>query len=367
MPSTVAGGPAAPAPGSSARPLRIVALSGGVGGARFLRGLLRHLAVTDTAHDVTVVANTADDITLHGLRVCPDLDTVMYTLAGGVHEQQGWGRPDETFTVTDELRAHGADVAWFTLGDRDLATHLLRTQLLREGHTLSQVTERLCQRWRTGVRLLPMSDEPVETHVDVEAPDVTRLHFQEWWVRHHAALPATGFVVEGAADARPAPGVLDALAAADVVLLPPSNPVVSIGAILAVPGLREALRDVPVPVVGVSPIIAGAPVRGMADACLRAIGVPSTAEAVARLYSDLLDGWLVAAEDAPAPGAYSGPWSRPRPRATGLAVRSRPLVMHDADAAASIAGAALDLALELGGIPAADASATETRDSGGPR
>lgn len=325
--------------------LRVVALSGGVGGARFLRGLLHHGRRAGLDLDVTVVANTADDITLHGLRVCPDLDTVMYTLGDAVHEEQGWGRREETFTIAEELRAYGADVPWFTLGDRDLATHVLRTQLLAAGTPLSVVTQRLCERWRPGVRLLPMTDTPVETHVDAVLDGrPTTMHFQEWWVRHHAAPQARGFVVRGAQDARPAPGVLEALDAADVVLLPPSNPVVSIGTILQVPGLREALRSSPAPIVGISPIVAGAPVRGMADACLTALGVPTTAEAVARLYGDLLDGWLVAEGDGPDGDLLAGEWTRPR-SVGGLRVLARPLLMRDLEATADIAGAAVDLAL----------------------
>jgi len=326
--------------------MRITALAGGIGGARFLRGLLRELAARDNdheAHEVTVVGNTADDVTLHGLRVCPDLDTVMYTLGGGVHEEQGWGRTGETFAVAGELAAYGAQPQWFTLGDRDVATHLVRTRMLGLGYSLSQVTEALCARWQPGVRLLPMSDDPVETHVVVEDGDADggerAVHFQEWWVRLHAATPARRILAVGVDQAKPAPGVLEAIRDADVVLLPPSNPVVSIGTILSVPGVRDAMRGTRAPVVGVSPIIGGAPVRGMADACLQAIGVETSADAVAGLYADFLGGWLVAEADAglPAPA--------------GVRVVARPLLMSDPEATAAIAGAALDLALELRGEP----------------
>jgi LPPG:FO 2-phospho-L-lactate transferase len=327
------------------RRVRITTLAGGIGGARFLRGLLAHLARAraDEEHEVTVIGNTADDITLFGLRVCPDLDTVMYTLGGGIHEEQGWGRADEKFTVGAELAAYDVPPDWFTLGDRDVATHIVRTQMLRSGWTLSDVTAALCQRWQPGVRLLPMSDDPVETHVVLRDDDGQRaVHFQEWWVRLHASVAAESFVFLGAAEARPAPGVLDALAGADVVLLPPSNPVVSIGAILHVPGVRDALVASPAPVVGVSPIVGGAPVRGMADACLTAIGVETSAAAVADHYGartagGLLDGWLVSEED----GASPGP--------PGVVQRTRPLLMSDPSAAADLAGAALTLALELSG------------------
>lgn len=327
--------------------MRITALAGGVGGARFLRGLLHHLrSSADPARreaEVTVVGNTADDITLHGLRVCPDLDTVMYTLGGGIEESQGWGRQDETFTVAEELAAYGAEPLWFSLGDRDIATHLLRTRLLGLGYPLSQVTEALCARWQPGVRLLPMSDDPVETHVvvaDEHAEGGSRaVHFQEWWVRMHAAVEAQRIVAVGAEQARPAPGVLEAVRDADVVLLPPSNPVVSIGTILGVPGVRDALRGTRAPVVGVSPVIGGAAVRGMAEACLRTLGLPATASAVGGLYADVLDGWLVDTADA---GAVRLPGSRAR-------VVARPLLMTDVAASADIAGAALDLAADVAG------------------
>ncbi|MGI9007644.1 MAG: 2-phospho-L-lactate transferase [Streptosporangiaceae bacterium] len=314
--------------------MRITVLAGGVGAARFLRGLK---AAAPEA-DITVVGNTGDDITLYGLRVCPDLDTVMYTLGGGINESQGWGRAGETFEIRDELAAYGVGPDWFTLGDRDFATHIVRTQLLNDGHPLSAVTEVLCRRWQPGVRLLPMSDAQIETHVLVDEGDGQHyVHFQEWWVRMHAAVPAAAIVPAGAAGARPAPGVLEAIAAADVVLFPPSNPVVSIGTILAVPGIAEAVAAKTV--VGVSPIIGGAPVRGMADACLTAIGVPTTAVAVGAHYGpDLVGGWLVDDQDKEA---------TTDPALAGIQVRALPLYMRDLTATAGIARAALDLAAEL--------------------
>jgi LPPG:FO 2-phospho-L-lactate transferase len=339
--------------------MRITALAGGIGGARFLAGLLHHLARSGRAADVTVIGNTADDITLHGLRVCPDLDTVMYTLGGGIHPGQGWGRDDERFTVAAELARYGEGPGWFTLGDRDLATHVVRTRMLGQGLTLSQVTAALCERWRPGVRLLPMSDDRIETHVVIDADATTEdaasttedtaagaaatraVHFQEWWVRLHAAVPARRILAVGLDGAAPAPGVLTAIREADVVLLPPSNPVVSIGTILGVPGVRDAVRGTRAPVVGVSPIIGGAPVRGMADACLTAIGVETTASAVAGLYADFLAGWLVDDADAHLV-ARSGAGTPGNP-----VIRSRPLLMTDVEASADIAGAALALAAEL--------------------
>jgi LPPG:FO 2-phospho-L-lactate transferase len=266
---------------------------------------------------------------------------LMYTLGGGIHEEQGWGRADESFAVKEELAAYGLEPQWFGLGDRDVATHVVRTLMLDQGYPLSQVTEALCARWKPGVRLLPMTDERVETHVVVEDEAGRRaIHFQEWWVRLHASVPALEFVPVGADDAKPAPGVLDALADADVVLLPPSNPVVSIGTILAVPGIRDALAATSAPVVGVSPIIGGAPVRGMADACLTALGIETSPAAVATLYAGLIDGWLVADTDherEPLAGVD----------VPGLRVEARPLLMSDPTSTQALARAAFDLALEL--------------------
>jgi LPPG:FO 2-phospho-L-lactate transferase len=310
--------------------MRITVLAGGIGAARFLRGLLA--AAPDAT--ITVIGNTADDITLFGLRVCPDLDSVMYTLGGGSDEEQGWGRAGESHRVGDELAAYGAGPSWFTLGDLDFATHIRRSQLLAEGKPLSEVTRLLCERWQPGVRLLPMSDDRVETQVKVKDG---LIHFQEWWVRRHAAVPAEAITPAGADVAVPAPGVLDAIAEADFVLFPPSNPVVSIGPILAVPGIRAAVEAKTV--VGVSGIIGGAPVRGMADACLAAIGVETTAAAVAAHYGPaLVNGWLVDEQDKAAVDD---------PALAGIAVRAVPLYMRDLPSSAAIAQAAIDLAEEL--------------------
>jgi LPPG:FO 2-phospho-L-lactate transferase len=324
--------------------MRITALAGGVGGARFLRGLRAHFDRTPTLSDatVTVIGNTGDDINLFGLRVCPDLDTIMYTLGGAVHQEQGWGRADETHAVQGELQAYGAQPQWFSLGDLDFGTHIARSQWLGQGLSLTEVTARLCARWGLpdrGVRLLPMTDSPVETHVVIGGEGQTpqrAVHFQEWWVRMNAALPAQKFVAVGMDRAAAAPGVLEAIREADIILLPPSNPVVSIGIILGVPGVRDALRGSAAPVVGVSPLIGGAPVRGHADVCLTSIGVDSTSAAVAGLYADFLDGWLIDDTDAPAVGFDSR-----------LEVQTRPLWMRDLGTAADIAGAAVDLALKL--------------------
>lgn len=323
--------------------MHVTALTGGVGGARFLRGLLAHLERSPELRDttVTVVGNTGDDITLFGLRVCPDLDTVLYTLGAAVNDEQGWGRADEAYAVHTELGALGVPPEWFSLGDKDFGTHIARSLWLGQGLSLSEVTARLAQRWglpQRGVTLLPMTDTPVETHVVLdEGAGPHAVHFQEWWVRMRAAVPAQRFLVAGMDRATPAPGVLEAIRTADVVLLPPSNPVVSIGVILGVAGIRDALRGTRAPVVGVSPLVSGRPVRGHADACLAAIGVPATAGDVASLYADFLRGWLVDEADADTVVP------------TGVSLRSRALLMTDVDAAAGIAGAALSLGLELAG------------------
>ena len=328
--------------------MRITALAGGVGGARFLRGLRTHLdRLPDLADtELTIIGNTGDDISLFGLRVCPDLDTLLYTLGGGIHEGQGWGRADESHRVLGELAAYGAVPQWFGLGDLDFGTHIVRSQWLGQGASLSEVTARLAGRWglpERRIELLPMTDTPVETHVVVDDDGEggegggergeRAIHFQEWWVRHQAAIPAKRFVVAGLDRAAAAPGVLDAIRRADVVLLPPSNPVVSIGIILGVPGVRDALRGTAAPVVGVSPLISGRPVRGHADACLEAIGVPATAAAVGGLYEDFLDGWLVDPAD--------GDTTLRRARVEAY---DGPLLMTDVEATAGIAAHALRIA-----------------------
>ncbi|MGN6474010.1 MAG: 2-phospho-L-lactate transferase [Mycobacteriales bacterium] len=320
--------------------MRITALCGGIGGARFLLGL------RTLDHEVTAIANTGDDMTVLGLRICPDLDSIVYTLGGGISADRGWGREGESFRVRDELAAYAGAVtaaeslvpSWFGLGDLDLATHLLRSRWLADGVSLSTVTQWLCERWQTGLRVIPASDDRIETHVRLG--DGSLIHFQEWWVRHRAQLPASGFEVQGADVAKPAPGVVEAIADADVVLLAPSNPVVSIGIILQVPGVAAALRAAEAPVVGLSPIVGGAPVRGMADACLGAIGVATTADAVAHHYGlrrdgGLIDGWLVDDADHDVVDPLT---------TAGFACRAVPLLMHDIATTAQMARTAIDLA-----------------------
>jgi LPPG:FO 2-phospho-L-lactate transferase len=327
---------------------KLTVLSGGVGGARFLQGLLqgieqRLLPGVKADAEVTVIANTADDLWIHGLKVCPDLDTVMYTLGNGIDVERGWGRRDETWSVREELAAYDVDQTWFGLGDRDIATHLVRTQMLQAGYPLGEVTAALCKRWRPGVRLLPMTDDRVETHVaiaDPESPSGLKVvHFQEYWVRLRAEVPAESVVVVGLTESSPGPGVVEAILEADLVLVPPSNPVVSIGTIVGVPGVRAALTQTAAPIVGLSPIVGGTHVHGMARQLLTAIGVPVTAAGVAAHYGarsrgGLLDAWLVDEVDAALVAEVE---------AAGLACRALPLLMTDHAATATMAAAAVRL------------------------
>ncbi|MBC7723128.1 MAG: 2-phospho-L-lactate transferase [Burkholderiaceae bacterium] len=320
---------------------RVCVIAGGVGGARFIRGLRSHL--DGTGATITVIANTGDDVWLAGLRVCPDLDSIMYTLGGANDEGRGWGRLAESERVSAELDAYGVGWPWFTLGDLDLGTHIARSSLLRDGLTLTEATRRLCARWDLGVDLLPVTDDDVETHVEILDPldgAVRTIHFEEWWVRHRAAVPARRFVQKGIASAQATPEAITAVLHADVVLVAPSNPVVSIGTALAIPGMADAVRATAAPVVGLSPIIGGRAVRGMAEACLAAIGVEATASAVAAHYGarsggGLLDGWLVDTVDATSASGIEE---------LGLRVRAVPLWMTDVDTTAAMAAAALDLA-----------------------
>ncbi|HEY5981447.1 MAG TPA: 2-phospho-L-lactate transferase [Microlunatus sp.] len=285
--------------------MQVVVLAGGVGGSRFVAGVRQAYPQAR----LTVIVNTADDITLHGLRICPDLDTMTYTLGGGIDPDRGWGRAGETWRVKDELAAYGVEPTWFGLGDLDLATHLARTQLLAAGLPLSDVTRRVTARWLRHdplLTLLPMTDDTVETEVaiaDPEAPGGRQwLHFQEYWVRLRAAPDALGLRRTGIESTHPAPGVAEAVAAADLVLVAPSNPVVSIGPILEVPGIRAALVATTAPVIGFAGILGGAPVLGMAHRLLPAIGVAVDAAAVGRHYGarpdGVLDLWVMDPADA---------------------------------------------------------------------
>ena len=321
--------------------MRITVLSGGVGGANFLSGLLDAVGPDD---EVTVIGNTADDIWLFGLRVCPDLDTVMYTLGGGIDPERKWGRTDETWNAKEELMAYGVDKTWFGLGDRDLATHLIRTQLWHEGVGLTAITERLCERWKPGVRLLPMTENEVETHIGIDGEDgLDVIHFQEYWIRLGAKVPVREVTFRGAAEATAGPGVVEAILSADRVILPPSNPIVSVGAILSVPQIATAVRMTRAPVVGVSPIIGGAAVRGMADQLLTGLGIEISAGGVARHHGaqrtgGVLDAWLVDSADAAELDTIE---------AAGITAGAVPLYMTDATTTAQLARDTLDLADSL--------------------
>jgi LPPG:FO 2-phospho-L-lactate transferase len=310
--------------------MRVVALAGGIGAGKFLRGLVRIVP----SRDVTVVVNTGDDLTLHGLRICPDLDSVMYWLGGLSDRERGWGRGGETFRTLDEVRRLGGQ-AWFGLGDLDLATHLVRTQMLDEGRTLSAVTDHLRRRLGVEPTLLPMTDDPVQTwiHSVDEAGVGIDQPFQMWWVAMRAEPPVKAVDYRGADEATPAPGVLEAIADADAVLLCPSNPVVSIGPILAVPGIREAVASRRDRAAGVSPIIAGAPVQGMADKLMPAVGLEVSAAGAASAYRGLIAGWVVDERDA-----GLGPRIE---RELGLRVSVTDTLMTDVAAAERVARAAL--------------------------
>lgn len=322
--------------------MRVAILSGGVGGSRFIQGVLA--ALTDPTDEVTVIANTADDIWLFGLRVCPDLDTVMYTLSDGIDLERGWGRTDETWNAKQELQAYGVTEAWFGLGDRDLATHLVRTSMLHAGATLSEATARLCERWQPPVRLLPMSDDEVETHIETTIDGRQQaIHFQEFWVRHGASVPVEGIDYRGLPGAKAAPGVVQAIADADVVIIAPSNPVVSVRPIVGVPDIDLALRSSAAPVVGVSPIIGESAVRGMANQLLDGLGVSVTASGVAEFHGSqradgILDGWLVDTTDAGQLRAIED---------LGIAAKAVPLWMSNPETTRQLAADTLALAQEL--------------------
>jgi LPPG:FO 2-phospho-L-lactate transferase len=268
----------------------IVVLAGGVGAARFLQGLVQVVP----QEQITVIANTGDDREFYGLHVSPDIDIVMYTLAGIVDESQGWGIRNDTFYTMQQLTAYDNE-DWFKLGDRDLATHIHRTNLLRQGKTLSEITENLRTSMSLKLRVLPMSDDPIATHIKTPAG---LLHFQEYMVKRHCADEVLDVTFVGADKARPAPGVLDALKTADAILLAPSNPIVSIGSILSVPGIHDVLHEASGMIVAVSPIVGGGPIKGPADKLMRGIGLDVSPVGVVRCYRDFLDVMVIDKQDA---------------------------------------------------------------------
>jgi LPPG:FO 2-phospho-L-lactate transferase len=270
--------------------VKVVVLSGGVGGARFVRGVVDVVE----PRDVTVIGNVGDDVELLGLHISPDLDSIVYTLAGLNDEERGWGRAGETWNALETVSQLGGE-DWFRLGDRDLGLHLVRTQARRRGEPLSAVTERIARGLGVETRLLPATDEPLRTWLDTPAGSFP---FQEWFVArgHRDEVDAVRY--EGAGSARPAPGTLDALAAADLILIAPSNPYVSIGPILAVRALRDALASRSVPCVAVSPLIGGRAVKGPADRMLRRLAGGTSPRQVTQCYLGLIDALVVDEADA---------------------------------------------------------------------
>jgi LPPG:FO 2-phospho-L-lactate transferase len=299
----------------------IAALAGGVGAARLLGGLTRVVP----PRDITVVVNTGDDTVLHGLHVSPDLDTVTYSLAGVVNPESGWGLKGETWAAMEALERYGGET-WFRLGDRDLATHLYRTQRLRDGASLSAVASEVGASWGVGPRLLPMSDDPVRTQVTLA--DGGDVEFQDYFVRRRHAVEVRAVRFEGAESARPAPGVVEAIETATTVVVCPSNPIVSIGPILAVPGIEEAIARRRAATVAVSPIVAGAAIKGPADRLLTELGHESSVVGVARLYAPLASTLVVDEADA----ALSD-----RVEDEGLRCVIAPTVMSSPEVAAALA------------------------------
>lgn len=268
----------------------IVALAGGVGAAKFLRGLVEVMP----PEDLTIISNTGDDIELFGLHISPDIDIVAYTLSGMVDEERGWGLQGDTFTSLAMLRRYG-EATWFNLGDRDLATHIFRTQRLRAGHSLTAVTMAQCQALGLQVRMLPMCDQPVPSLVRTPAG---LFHFQEYLVQRGGQEEVVEIIYQDIARAQPAPAVLDAIRQASAILICPSNPLISIGPILAVPGVRQAIAAHTAPVVAVSPIIQGATLKGPADKMLRGLGLEVSAYGVAQYYGSLLSALVIDTLDA---------------------------------------------------------------------
>ena len=299
----------------------ITVLAGGVGAARFLRGLLDVVR----PEDVTAIVNVGDDLVLHGLHISPDLDTVTYTLAGAINPETGWGLTGETWQAMTTLEQYGGE-AWFRLGDRDLGTHLFRTQRLQSGATLSAVTAEIARSWGLRLRVLPASDDPVRTMVTIAGEG--EVSFQEYFVGRQHSVPVSSVRFAGAETAKPAPGVLDAIGEADVIVIAPSNPIVSIGPVLAVPGVREAVVARRDRTVAVSPIVAGAALKGPADRMLRELGHEPSVVGVARLYSELASVLVVDDADVRSSAAVA---------AEGMECVAVPTVMSTPEIAAALA------------------------------
>ena len=298
----------------------IVVLAGGVGAARFLQGL----AQVVPQERLAVIVNTGDDRDFYGLHVSPDIDIVMYTLAGIVDEKQGWGIRNDTYHTMQQLTAYGNE-DWFMLGDRDLATHIHRANLLRQGKTLSNVTDDLRRHLGLTLRVLPMSDQPVQTHIQTQ---LGLLHFQEYMVKYRCAPDVQDVVFVGASETRPAPGLLDLLKDAEAILLAPSNPIVSIGSILSVPGIHDVLHEASGMVVAVSPIVGGSPIKGPADKLMRGMGIDVSPVGVARCYRDFLDVMVIDEQDAHLLGAIED---------LGIPAVATNTIMRDMQAKAALA------------------------------
>ncbi len=263
----------------------ITVLAGGVGAARFLQGLVKIVP----EGEVTVIVNTGDDIQLHGLHISPDLDIVTYTLAGIVDEEKGWGINRDTFHCLEMLKRYGHET-WFNLGDKDFATHIYRTYLLKQGLSLSEVTNRICQALALRLQIIPMTNDKFETRI---ATDTGILHFQEYLVKRHAKDNVINVLFEGSEEAKPAPRVIDSILNASLIIVSPSNPIVSIGTILSVNSVRDALRKTKAKVVAITPIVGGAPIKGPADKLMKGLGLEVSAYSVARLYQDFLDVFIL--------------------------------------------------------------------------
>jgi LPPG:FO 2-phospho-L-lactate transferase len=305
----------------------IVVLAGGVGAARFLEGVVQVVPPASVA----AIVNTGDDFELHGLRISPDVDIVTGTLAGVIDREQGWGITGDTTECMTWLGMLGGPT-WFKLGDRDLALHIRRTALLREGKTLSEVAESFRQSLGVGIRVLPMSDDFAPTHI---VTDEGEMHFEEYFVQRRAQATILDVRLHAAGPARPTAAVLEAIAAAEAVLIAPSNPVVSVGPILSLPGVREALRASSAPIVAVSPLVGGAAIKGPAVPMMRAMGFEATALGVARAYDDVLDGIVIDQVDAELAPAIE---------ALGLRVAVTDTIMRTPEVKASLARTCLELA-----------------------
>jgi len=304
----------------------ITALAGGVGAARFLQGLVKLVP----EENLTIIVNTGDDIELYGLHISPDIDIVMYTLSGIVDEEKGWGVKDDTFHCLETLQKYGSET-WFKLGDRDLATHIHRTCLLRKGYKLSEVTAKLCQASGLKIRLIPMTDEKFTTFI---VTDKGKMHFQEYLVKRGAQDKVINVEFEGAEKAKPAPGVVDSILSSEAIIICPSNPIVSIGTILSVKGVRKALRETKAEIIAISPIVGGSPIKGPADKLMSGLGLEVSAYGVAAFYKDFLDTFIIDNIDSA---------QKPRIEALGLKVAVTNTIMKTLEDKVELARVVLNI------------------------